>query len=401
MVDISDGALVAGGVAVTNQLPRELAVAQSAPRLSSIQVSTAAEELELRPTEGMARWLGRWLYPLALRAGSVIEQPHSTMDEAVTPTRAYYRRDRHRHPRIDPANWRLRVSGVVASRELALQDLCALPSEERVCVMECAGNGEDLMGSADLIAQARWTGPSFETVLAACGGSGDATHFAFHGLDRIPLLRHGYHFGLSLEELRRSRAIVALAINGETLPRERGFPARLVAPGIYGMSHVKWLSHIEGKTAPHTGIYNRRVYTNEELIDGQWRRVQVRWVGLKSMVTHCRRIDGGWRLSGWAWGGGQRIAGVEVTTDGGKTWSAAEVQAPEELLCPDLLVDEPGLAHAWSAWSWRWHAPSKGEYEIGSRARGDDGSLQPLERSPRVRGHCDHTSVKWRRVSVP
>lgn len=349
----------------------------------------------------MARWLGRRLYPLALRAGSVIEQPSATMTETVTPTRAYYRRDRHRHPRIDPASWRLSVNGVAAPRELALEEVCAMPSEERVCVMECAGNGNHLMGSSGLISQARWTGPSFETVLAACGGSGGATHFAFHGLDRVPPLRRGYHFGLSLEELRRARAIVALAINGEALPRARGFPARLVAPGIYGMSHVKWLGRIEGTTVPHMGTYNRRVYTNEELRDGRWWRVQVRWIGLKSMVTHCRRIEGGWILIGWAWGGGQAIAGVEVTTDGGKTWSAAEVRAPEELLCPDLLVDEAGLTHAWSAWSWHWDAPSKGEYEIGSRARGDDGSLQPLERDPRVRGHCDHTSVKWRWVSVP
>lgn len=89
----------------------------------------------------MARWLGRWLHPLPLRAASMMEQSGATLTEVLTPTDGYFRRDRHRHPRVDGQRWRLRVSGVGTPRELALQDLYAMPSEERVCVMECAGNG--------------------------------------------------------------------------------------------------------------------------------------------------------------------------------------------------------------------------------------------------------------------
>jgi DMSO/TMAO reductase YedYZ molybdopterin-dependent catalytic subunit len=363
-------------------------------------------ELELRPVEGMARWLGHWLHPLAFRMISMIEQRPATMAGALTPTAAYFRRDRHRHPRIDPATWRLRTSGVAAPRELGLDELRAMPAVERICVMECAGNGNHLMGSAGLIGQARWAGPAFETVLDACGGAGPATHFAFHGLDPIPLVRRGYHYGLSLDELRRAGAIVALSINGEPLPRARGFPARLIVPGIYGMSHVKWLGHIEGKTAPHMGIHNRWVFTNKELHEGKWVRVQARWIGLKSMVTRCRRIEGGtasaadWLLTGWAWGGARPIAGVDVTVDGGRNWSPAELQTPAALFGSD--GDAPdAFAHAWSVWSWRWHAPAPGDYTISARARDCDGLLQPLEQDPRVRGHFDQTRVKWRRVRVP
>ena len=82
------------------------------------------------------------------------------------------------------------------------------------------------------------------------------------------------------------------------------------------MSHVKWLGHIEGKTSPHMGIHNRWVCTNKERqSDGKWARVQARWIGLKSMITRCQREKGGWRLTGWAWGGDRPIEEVEITTD--------------------------------------------------------------------------------------
>jgi DMSO/TMAO reductase YedYZ molybdopterin-dependent catalytic subunit len=225
-------------------------------------------ELELLAVEGIARWAGR-LRPALFRLFSWVEQPTSTMIGALTPTRPYFRRDRHRQPRIDPITWRLRVNGVHSPRELSLDELRALPQSERICVMECAGNGNHFVGSAGLIGQARWAGPALESVLAACGGPGAATHFAFHGLDPLPLVRRGYHYGLALDELRRAGAIVALSINGEPLPRARGFPARLVVPGIYGMSHVKWLGRIEGKTAPHRGIHNRYWFTNHERRNGR------------------------------------------------------------------------------------------------------------------------------------
>jgi DMSO/TMAO reductase YedYZ molybdopterin-dependent catalytic subunit len=332
---------------------------------------------------------------------SWIEQPTETMSGALTPVESYYRRDRHRHPRLDTATWRLRVSGVGEPRALSAEDLRALPTTERICVMECAGNGNHVIGSAGLIGQARWSGPSFEDVLAACGGPGRATHFAFHGLDPLLPLRRGYHYGLSLDELRRAGAIVALSIGGEPLPRARGFPARLVVPGIYGMSHVKWLGHVEGKTAPHRGIHNRLWFTNRERRNGRWVRVQARWIGLKSLVTRCLRADDGWTLTGWAWGGGTAIAGVDVSIDGGRSWRAADLRTPDELFGADAGRAGTDHRHAWSTWTWRWRSPPPGDYLVGSRARAADGSLQPLEQDPNVRGHFDQTRVQWRRVLVP
>ena len=266
-----------------------------APR--SVALAQPPKELTLRPVEGMAKWLGPFAR-FAMRLVSMVEQPLENMSGPLSPVKGYFRRDRHRHPRVDPETYALRVTGVARPRSFTLAELRELPWEERVLVMECAGNGNHVMGSAGLVGQARWSGPSLATVLEACGGPGEATHFAFRGLDPVPLVRRGYHYGLSMQELDQARALLALEMNGEPLPRPRGFPVRMVVPGIYSMSHVKWLGHIEGKTAPHMGIHNRWVFTNKERRDGKWVRVQARWIGLKSMITRCQRIDGGWRQVG-------------------------------------------------------------------------------------------------------
>ncbi|MEM6290061.1 MAG: molybdopterin-dependent oxidoreductase [Myxococcota bacterium] len=365
-------------------------------------LARTAEELELHPMEGMAKWLGRLLHPIAFRMVSMVEQPTETMSGPLSPVKGYFRRDRHRHPEVDAQTYRLKVTGVANPREFTLEDLKALPWENRVLVMECAGNGNHLMGSAGLIGQAKWSGPSMKTILDACGGPGPATHFACHGLDPIPLIRRGYHYGLSLEEYTRSRALLALEMNGEPLPRPRGFPVRLVVPGIYSMSHVKWLSHIEGKTKAHDGIHNRFVFVNKRRnAQGKWVKEQARWIGLKSMVTRCIRDGNDWTLTGWAWGGGKEVASIKVSVDGGKTWDEANVSAPGEHFGePDGIVPED-LEHAWTVWTYRWRAPSAGRYVIASRAFAADGEAQRLEEDPEVKGHFNQTRVKWRRVDVP
>ena len=251
----------------------------------------APEALELHPVDGLPRWLGRRLARAFLRLVSMEENDPPALARMVTPTAGYFRRDRHVHPEVDASSYRLQLTGVAAPRTLTLTDLQALPRETRVCVQECAGNGNHIMGSAGLCGQAVWSGPTFESLLALCGGAGPATHFAFHGLDDLGVLKRGYHYGLSLDELLRARAIVALTMNGEPLSRRHGFPSRLIVPQIYSMSHVKWLGHIEGKTRPHMGIHNRLVFTNKELQAGKWVRVQARWIGLKSAIVHCRRSD--------------------------------------------------------------------------------------------------------------
>jgi len=360
-------------------------------------LASVPEELRLEPIEGMARWLGP-LLPLALRFVSMIEQRRETMSGPQSPVDGYFRRDRYRHPRVDPGRYRLQVRGVAAPREFTLEELKQLPQEERVLVMECAGNGNHVMGSAGLLGQARWSGPSLETVIAACGGLGHATHLVFRGLDAIPVLRGGYHYGLSAVEVEQARALLALEMNGEPLPRPRGFPIRMVVPGIYSMSHVKWLGTIEGKTQPHDGFYNRKVFVNRERRNGRWETVEARFIGLKSMVTRCLRTPGGWTLTGWAWGGRETIERVEITTDGGQTWQPAVLRPPTAWF-GDLPPED--LEHAWSVFDYHWPAPTPGTHRVTSRAFTTEGTAQPMVEDADVHGHFNQTRVKWRQVRVP
>ncbi len=361
------------------------------------------EELELRPTDGLPRWLGSKLARFFLRLVSMEENDAAELSRMVTPTAGYFRRDRHVHPEVDPVTYRLEFTGVAAPRTLDLAELQSLPRETRVCVQECAGNGNHIMGSAGLCGQAVWSGPTFESLLELCGGPGPATHFAFHGRDDLGVLKRGYHYGLSLEELRKARAIVALTMNGEPLSRRHGFPARLIVPQIYSMSHVKWLCHVEGKTRPHMGIHNRFVFTNKELRGGKWVRVQARWIGLKSIIAHCQRDGTGWLLTGCAWGGERPIAGVEVTTDGGATWQPARLQTPAEYFAerPGAELSAPALAGAWSIFTSLWHPPGPGTYRLACRAIDVDGNVQAMDNDPKVHGHFNQTRVKWRTVTVP
>ena len=364
------------------------------------QLVRRPEELHLEPVEGMARWLGRLLHPVAFRMLSMVEQPLANMSGPITPNDGYFRRDRHRHPKIDPATHRVNVTGVREPRSLSVDDLRDLPWEDRVLVMECAGNGNHMMGSAGLVGQAHWRGPSLATVLDACGGIDDATtHFVFRGRDPVPLIRRGYHYGLSVAELTQARALLAVEMNGEPLPRGRGFPVRLVVPGIYSMSHVKWLGEIQGLTEPHRGIHNTWVFVNKVLKDGKWVKEQARWIGLKSMVTRCSRTDDGYALTGWAWGGDTPIERVTVSTDGGKSWIEAKVRRPSEYF--GEAMGDDSFERAWSVFDATWPTPASGEHRIASRAYDANGNAQLAEEDSNVRGHFNQTRVKWRRVVVP
>jgi sulfane dehydrogenase subunit SoxC len=355
------------------------------------------DDLYLRPVDGMARFLGRGLTKVVLRAVSMIEQDPATVAGPLSPVDGYFRRDRHLHPTIDPGSWKLAVDGVASPRSFSLDELRAMPRAERICVMECAGNGNHMMGSAGLLGCARWEGIPFEALIGACGGPGPARYFAFHGLDG-KLSRFGYHYGLSYEELTRARAILALKMNGQDLPRKNGFPLRLVVPGVYSMSHVKWLGRIEGKTEPHRGIHNTIVFVNKEKRDGRWVKVQARWIGLKSMITRCRRDEDGYELTGWAWGGERPITRVAVSCDGGQSWADAALRPPttfEQGLAPE------DMKGAWSIFTFRWRSPAPGKYLLGSRAFDEAGAGQDLVQDPNVEGHYNQTRVKWREVEVP
>lgn len=352
-------------------------------------------ELVLQPLEGLAHWVGPSMAGFALRLLSMEELPRQALTGLTVSQEQFFRRDRHVHPVIDPEAFRLSVDGLGADRSFGLADLQALPQARVACVAECAGNGNHLMGSAGLMGQAWWDGPRLESLISACGGPGVATHLAFYGADTLGP-RGAYHYGLSIEEALTAGAVLALRHGGSPLSRARGFPVRLVVPGIYGMAYVKWLRRIEGMTERHRGFYNDVLYNNQRLVDGRWVREQARWISLKSVLTRCLPAEGGYALHGWAWGG-ERIARVEVTADGGETWHEAALTRLPEADGPEADT----VRHAWTAFAWTWPSPAPGAHLLTCRAWDVTGRMQPEVEPPDVRGHYDQVRWKWRRVVVP
>ena len=140
-------------------------------------------------------------------------------------------------PEVDPADWRLRVHGMVANEfELTWDELLALPLEESWTTLACVSN--EVGGT--LIGNARWLGYPIRELLARARPTADADMVLSRSID-------GFTASTPLEALTDDRnAILAVGMNGEPLPTEHGFPVRMVVPGLYGyVSATKWVVDLE------------------------------------------------------------------------------------------------------------------------------------------------------------
>ena len=189
----------------------------------------------------------------------------------VTPVGLHYLLTHFDIPYVDAASWRLEVGGLVERPvSLSLDELRARPAVEVAVTMECAGNGrvhiEPHVFSQpwllEAVGTARWRGVSVASVLEDAGIRDGAIEALFTGLDRG--IDGGeeqvYERSLPLDELLRGDALLAYEVNGQPLPPQHGYPLRLVVPGWYGMTSVKWLSRITVREEPFDGYQMRHAY---------------------------------------------------------------------------------------------------------------------------------------------
>jgi DMSO/TMAO reductase YedYZ molybdopterin-dependent catalytic subunit len=183
-----------------------------------------------------------------------------------------------------------------------------------------------------------------------------------------------YERSLTLAEALESHAVLAYEMNGVPLPPQHGFPLRLVVPGWYGMTNVKWLTAITVATEPFAGYQVASGYRFRQTEAEEGRpvtRMRPRSLmvppGMPEFATRERILDAGRvLLEGRAWSGRAPIARVEVSVDGGSTWADAE-------LTRDL--DGPW---AWCGWTFAWNAAA-GSHVLCCRATDEAGDAQPLE----------------------
>jgi DMSO/TMAO reductase YedYZ molybdopterin-dependent catalytic subunit len=322
--------------------------------------------------------------------------PLEALRYPVTPVGLHYLLIHYDIPFVDAASFRLSVGGLVTRQlTLSLDELRARPAVELEVTMECAGNGRALLPDprpvsqpwlAEAVGTASWKGTPLAPLLAEAGPLNGASEVVFTGLDR------GFEGGeeqifersLPLEEAIREDVLLAYEMNGAPLLPQHGFPLRLVVPGWYGMTHVKWLTRITVVDEPFTGYQQTHAYRLrlDEENDGEpLTRMSPRALmvppGLPDFPTRERTLHAGPSvLEGRAWSGWAPVTDVEVSTDGGATWAPAE-------------LEEPGSRWAWRGWRFLWDA-TQGDHALWCRARDDAGNVQPDEAEWNVGGYANN-----------
>jgi DMSO/TMAO reductase YedYZ molybdopterin-dependent catalytic subunit len=321
--------------------------------------------------------------------------PLEALREPITPVGLHYLLIHFDIPAVDAAAWRLRVDGAVRQGlELGLEELAARPARTLPVTLECAGNGRAHLSPrppsqpwlAEAVGTAEWTGTPLAPLLEEAGLLPSACEIVFTGLDRGIQggVEHAYARSLPVAEALGEDVLLAYAVNGVPLPPQHGYPLRLLVPGWYGMTHVKWLSTITAVEEPFRGWQQEVSYRLRQAEDEQGEpvtRILPRSLleppGIPDFFTR-RRFLGPGRcvLRGRAWSGVAPVERVEMSADGGATWADAEL--------------EPALGrYAWRGFSFAWDA-EPGEHELCCRASDGAGNVQPAEPEWNFDGFCNN-----------
>jgi DMSO/TMAO reductase YedYZ molybdopterin-dependent catalytic subunit len=302
----------------------------------------------------------------------------------VTPTGMHYILVHFDVPYVDANTARLKIGGLVARPiTLSLSDIKARPAVTMPVTMECAGNGRALLAPRPIshpwmgggIGTAEWTGTPLAPILEEAGLNAETVDLVFTGADRgvqgdeVQF----YQRSLNVDDAARDSVLLAYEMNGRALEPQHGFPLRLLVPGWYGMTSVKWLTSIEAIDHKFDGYQQIDAYRYSQDPDEPGEpvslirpRAMMIPPGIPDFLTRTRLLKSGpVTLTGRAWAGRQNVLRVEVSTDDGQTWSDARLGQPEGTF-------------AWCEWHCDWDA-TPGTYTLSVRATDSTGALQPDE----------------------
>ena len=325
----------------------------------------------------------------AIDAGLVVHRAHPLNCETsvpaligglVMPNAHFYVRNHFQIPRLDPSTWRLAIGGLVdRPLGLSLRDLSHMPSETRVVTLECAGNGRSLLQPPvagekwhlGAVSTAEWTGVPLAEVLDRAGIKSEAREVLFRGADAgtLPgsMETASFERSLTLDDAREAGALLAYAMNGESLPIQHGYPLRVIVPGWYAVTSVKWLTEIEVIGHPFNGHFQTGAYFYEWQRNGRVVREPVTLQRVRALITEPgagETVDGGdLAIRGVAWSGAAQIARVEVRVGGG-AWQEAR------------LVGER-KRHSWQWWELITRIEQPGTTTVRARATDLAGRTQP------------------------
>lgn len=267
----------------------------------------------------------------------------------ITPNEEFYILQIDDPVKIEEANWRLAITGLVENTisPLKLEEIKAMESVETMRTLKCIGDpiGNEQMGNA------KWKGVQLNMILKKAGVKKNAKVAVFQCAD-------GYHTAIPIEDAMHEDTILAYEMNGEKLPTDHGFPVRLLNPGNYGTKNPKWIVNIQ-LALEHESYWEKRGW--DPIANVKLATV----IGTPSTDEEIV-VGSTYTISGAAFDAGHHggIKKVEVSVDYGETWHEAEIWAKDTPL-------------AWVLWKWNWKVQNKkGNAEIYARATTESGITQ-------------------------
>lgn len=283
----------------------------------------------------------------------------------------FYLVQHYGQPEVDNDSWRLKVTGMVDNElEFSLDELMKKYVVEQQVGFECGGNGQRLLQG--LIGNANWRGASLANILVEAGIQEGAKEIVFFGADtateeiRGREVEKAFARSLSIEDAMRPENMLAFEMNGEPLPHFHGKPVRLLVPGWYGVSNVKWLTQIHVQNTRYMGRFMGRDYVTLKRTNvggtERWVENSVTTMNLKSAIVRVVESGGQYRIQGFVLNDGTPLESVEVRIDDGP-WEAAEMHPRN-------------TKYSWKLFSYNWQDPSLGEHTIISRVTDINGNVQ-------------------------
>jgi DMSO/TMAO reductase YedYZ molybdopterin-dependent catalytic subunit len=317
-----------------------------------------------------------------------VEMPFETVDSFVTPTESFYVRTHFPIPKIDRNAWWLHVEGEVEKPfAINYEELLELEPRTVPVTLECAGNNRDFLDpkvkgvqwGLGAVGTAEWTGVPLSALLDRAVVKSNAREVVLEGADcgiledpKSPPGELTFARSIPLSKATTD-VLLAYKMNGSELPPQHGFPVRAIVPGWYAVASVKWLQRVIITDRPFAGYYQTIDYA-------YWRRMgeigeltPISEMQIKAEIARPAQdetvsANSNVRVCGAAWTSDGEITKVEVSADGGETWSDASLRGPSK-------------PNAWRLWDFDWRTPSKaGQVNLLARATESRGRSQPMQR---------------------
>ena len=295
---------------------------------------------------------------------------------ALTPPDQFFTTQHYGHPVVDPATYRLNVSGLVdRPLTLSLDDIRKMGNAELIAGFECSGNRRPLQG---LIGNGRWTGVPVRAMLERAGLKANAREIVFFGADRgqeeVEFRAQKFNveqqYGRSLprDKAMAAEPFLAYALNGEPLTHHQGAPLRLIVPGWYGAPNVKWVSDIHAQEDQYLGKFQARWYRTlkGEMINGEmkWVETAITHLQLKSFVARVTKAGTQHKVLAIVLNDGTPLKSVELKVDDG----------PWQAMTADLSTS---AKYGWKFYTYAWNGATAGEHTLVSRVTDANGQVQP------------------------